>query len=98
MLLQRQYVAVLVALSCLHGAAPRMPLETQEDYLNHLYLQVKNRPLRNGELNLLPDGNLPGFANTVRCVTESEEGRRSLVVLRSFCTRELYISSYIRWR
>ena len=51
-----------------------MPVETQEDYLNHLYLKVKDRPLRNGELNLLPDGNLPGFANTVRCVPETGDG------------------------
>ena len=76
MLLQRQCVPLLVvlALSWLHRAAPRMALETQEDYLNHLYLQVKNRPLRDSELNLLPDDNLPGFANTVRCVPEREEG------------------------
>lgn len=57
-----------------HQVVPRLALETQEDYLNHLYLQVKDRPLRDGELNLLPGGNLPGFANTVRCVPESEKG------------------------
>jgi hypothetical protein len=51
-----------------------MALETQTDYLDHIYLQVKNRPLRDGELNLLPDDTEPGFANTVRCVPESEEG------------------------
>ena len=65
---------VAVALSCMQRAASRMAKETQEDYLNHLYLQVKDRPLREGELNLLPDDSLPGFANTVRCIPESEEG------------------------
>lgn len=64
---------LLLALSW-NRAASLMPLETQEDYLNHLYLQVKDRPLRNGELNLLPDETEPGFANTVRCVPESEGG------------------------
>lgn len=64
---------LLLALSW-NRAASLMPLETQEDYLNHLYLQVKDRPLRNGELNLLPDETEPGFANTVRCVPETEGG------------------------
>ena len=64
---------LLLAL-CWSPAASRMALETREDYLNHLFLRVKDRPLRNGELNLLPDDSLPGFANTVCCVPEDEEG------------------------
>lgn len=51
-----------------------MDLETQTDYLDHVYLQVKDRPLRDGELNLLPDDAESGFANTVRCVPEAKEG------------------------
>jgi hypothetical protein len=80
MLSKSKYLSLVVALmlSSLQLAAPRMALETQEDYLNHLYLLVKDRPLRNGELNLLPDDSLPGFANTVRCVPESEEGACSI--------------------
>ena len=70
---------LLVTVSLLREAAPLMPLETQEDYLNHLYLQVKDRPLRDGELNLLPGENPTGFANTVRCMPESEEG--TLIIL-----------------
>lgn len=72
---------VAVALSCMQRAASRMAMETQEDYLNHLYLQVKDRPLREGELNLLPDDSLPGFANTVRCIPESEEGTGSITAI-----------------
>ena len=77
-MLQHPCLALLAAisLSWLQLAAAHMALETQEDYLNHLYLQVKDRPLRYGELNLLPDDSNPGFANTVRCVTESEDGTR----------------------
>lgn len=75
--LKPQYVALMVALvllALLERTSSLMSLETQEDYLNHLYEQVKDRPLRDGELNLLPDNDNPGFANTVRCVPESKEG------------------------
>ena len=74
MILRPHLVCMLLLAVCWEQSASRMALETQTDYLDHIYLQVKNRPLRDGELNLLPDDTEPGFANTVRCVPESEEG------------------------
>ena len=90
MLLQSSLTCMLFLALSWNRAASLMPLETQEDYLNHLYLQVKDRPLRNGELNLLPDETEPGFANTVRCVPETEGGTKLYVSsTHSSCTMHL---------
>ena len=67
-------VALLFSLSItLALGATRVGLEAREVYLNHVYQRMKERPLRNGELNLTPDEN-DGFANTVRGLPEVEEG------------------------
>ena len=85
-MLQLREIAILITIAVFaREGAPRMPLETQEDYLNHLYLQVKNRPLRDGELNLLADEDPVGFANTVRCIPESEEGAYNYIRIMDGC-------------
>ena len=40
---------------CWFHATSLLALEAQEEYLNHLYQLVKERPLQDGELNLMPD-------------------------------------------
>ena len=74
MILRPHLVCMLLLAVCWKQSASLLDLETQRDYLDHVYLQVKDRPLRDGELNLLPDDTESGFANTVRCVPEAEEG------------------------
>lgn len=71
-MLSRITYLLLLALACAH-AASRIELQAEEDYLNRVYQRAKDRPLRNGELNLAPDES-DGFANTVRCLPEVEEG------------------------
>lgn len=59
---------LLVLALCIFQA-DSLALEAQEEYLNHLYQRVKERPLQDGELNLMPN-ETAGFANTVRCLPE----------------------------
>ena len=71
-MLSRIAYLLLLALACAH-AASRIELRAKEDYLNRVYQRAKDRPLQNGEFNLLPDEK-DGFANTVRCLSEVAEG------------------------
>lgn len=66
------FALTLVSIHAVAATAMSESVELQTRYLNSIYEAVKNRQLRDGELNLLRNESV-GFANAVRSFAEKGE-------------------------
>lgn len=66
------FALTLVSIHAVAATAMSGSVELQTRYLNSIYEAVKNRQLRDGELNLLRNESV-GFANAVRSFAEKGE-------------------------
>ena len=66
------FALTLVCTRAVAATAMSGSVEMQTSYLNSIYEAVKNRQLRDGELNLLRNESM-GFANAVRSFAEKGE-------------------------